>query len=299
MASQNAAGITYAELARSNGLTRGQVARRVYDYKHKRRRKKRLTADVPAKILIFDIETTPILAFTWGVWQQNIPYTFIEQDWHLLSWAAKWLFDSEIMSDVLTPREAKKHDDLRATKSMWTLLDEADIVVAHNAKGFDVKKLNTRFIYHGLTPPSHYHIIDTLTIARSVFKFTSNKLDSINDILGLDKKIETEFELWRQCYYGNKEALHDMEVYNIHDVLILEEAYLKIRPWIKNHPNVNVYGDMDKQRCKNCASDRLCPNGEYTTPLSVYNSFRCENCGALNRNRTNSVQKEQRTTLLR
>lgn len=126
-----------------------------------------------------DIETTPMLGMVWGMYDQNLSYDRIIQDWHLLSWSAKWLFDPEIMSDVLISQEAKLHDDRRITKSIWRLLDEADIVISHNGKSFDLKKLNARFIKYGLNPPSHYQSVDTLLIARSVFKFTSNKLDDL------------------------------------------------------------------------------------------------------------------------
>jgi hypothetical protein len=32
-----------------------------------------------------------------------------------------------------------------------------------------------------------------------------------------------------------------MEAYNIHDVRILEETYLMLRPWIKPHPNMALF----------------------------------------------------------
>jgi hypothetical protein len=48
----------------------------------------------------------------------------------LLTWSAKWLFQDEIMNDKLTSEEAINEDDERITKTLWTLLDEADIVVS-------------------------------------------------------------------------------------------------------------------------------------------------------------------------
>ena len=35
------------------------------------------------------------------------------------------------MGDVLTPEEIVKEDDCRIVKSLWNLINEADIVVAH------------------------------------------------------------------------------------------------------------------------------------------------------------------------
>ena len=107
------------------------------------------TKEVPKapKILIFDIETMFMTVSVWGIsFKQRIPADNIIEDWNALSWSAKWLFDSEIMSDVLTSEEAIARDDSRILKSIWKLLDESDIVIAHNGDKFDLRKLNARFI---------------------------------------------------------------------------------------------------------------------------------------------------------
>lgn len=32
------------------------------------------------KILLLDIETSPLLSYTWGIWQQDVPLNMIEKD---------------------------------------------------------------------------------------------------------------------------------------------------------------------------------------------------------------------------
>ena len=54
-----------------------------------------------AKILYVDIETTPTKAYVWGLWKQNIPINMIEDDWFVLSWAAKWADEKEVLSDSM------------------------------------------------------------------------------------------------------------------------------------------------------------------------------------------------------
>ena len=44
-----------------------------------------------AKILIFDIETSPMEAYAWGTFKENIPIQRIKKDWFVMTWAAKWL----------------------------------------------------------------------------------------------------------------------------------------------------------------------------------------------------------------
>ena len=125
----------------------------------------RLRKDAP-RILIFDVETTPILGYVWSLWQENMPIPAMVRDWHLLSYSAKWLFEDETMSSVLTPTEIFNEDDKRITKEIWKLLDEADIAVAYNGDRFDVKRCNTRFLKHGFPPPSYYVQVDPIITAK-------------------------------------------------------------------------------------------------------------------------------------
>jgi len=111
------------------------------------------------KILVFDIETSPITAYTWGLFKQNIGLNQIKSDWHLLMWAAKWYGEpaSKLMS--MDNSKAKNiQDDKRLIQGLWKLLDEADIIITQNGDAFDVKKFNARAAIHGLLPPSPYKL---------------------------------------------------------------------------------------------------------------------------------------------
>jgi hypothetical protein len=254
---------------------------------------------VNAKILLFDAETSPLCVLTWGLWDQNINIDAILQDWHLLSWSAKWLFSDKILSDVLTAKEAIDHSDRRIVQSMWKLLNEADIIIAHNGNSFDVKKLNTRFLFHKIPPPKNYQSVDTLVVAKYTFKFSSNKLAYINRFLGIPQKTDTDFELWKKCYFGDKQALKSMEEYNRNDVSILEDLYLRLRPYIKGHPNLNLWSDDNISICPNCASPKLNWGGHYYTYTGKYKSFRCNDCGAVGRSRQLDLDKEKRKSIVK
>ena len=250
------------------------------------------------KILIFDIETMFMTVSVWGIsFKQRIPADNIIEDWNALSWSAKWLFDSEIMSDVLTSEEAIARDDSRVLKSIWKLLDESDIVIAHNGNKFDLRKLNARFIQQGLTPPLPYRSIDTLKVAKRYFAFSSYTLKFLCKMFGLSPKIHTGYELWKQCLKGDEEALKKMKQYNIGDILSLEELYLKLRPWIKSSVNFGVYMDTEESVCPNCGGKDLEWKGQYTTTAGRFKTFRCSNCGAIGRSRYSELGKEQRRNL--
>lgn len=252
-----------------------------------------------AKILCLDIETSPLCVLSWGLFDQNINPEAVLNDWYLFSWSAKWLLDDEILSDALTSQESLDRDDFRIVKSIWKLVDEADIVITHNGDKFDNKRLNTRFLYHNLKSVSHYQSIDTLIVARNNFSFSSNRLDAINNFLGLPRKSETGFDLWKRAWFGDAEALKEMEVYNRNDVSILEDLYFRLRGYIKNHPNMNLWNEENVSVCPNCGSTELDWKGFYYTYTGKYKSFRCENCFATGRSRQLETDKEKRKTIVR
>jgi hypothetical protein len=254
-----------------------------------------------AKVLIIDIETAPINAYVWGIWQQNIGLNQIQSDWFCLTWAAKWLFEDKVYSGKLTKKEAIKQDDGRIIKGIWQLINEADIVIAHNAVKFDIPKLNSRFIINGLHPPLPYQTIDTLVHIRRQFGFTSNKLEYVQKLLNLHRKTDTGgMGLWIKCMAGDEQALTDMETYNVNDVRILEETYLHIRAWIKPHPNMGLFIlDETQGRCPSCGHHDLVEEGKpYYTSVNAYDVFRCRNCGSTGRRRTTKLDTAKRRNLL-
>lgn len=254
------------------------------------------------KVLLFDIETAPLLAYTWGLWDQNIALNQIHTDWYVLSWSAKWLDDPPSAIMYQDQRKAKNiEDDSRILKALWKLLDEADIVITQNGKAFDEKKLNARFIMHGFQPPSPFKHIDTLRIAKRKFGFTSNKLEYMtNKLCTKYKKLKHKkfagFELWRACLAGNVAAWNEMEKYNKYDVLSLEELYRKLVPWDDKAPNFNLWSDATDQACK-CGSNEFAKRGYTFTTTGKFQCYRCTNCGAHTRDKTNLLSKEKKTSL--
>jgi uncharacterized Zn-finger protein len=253
------------------------------------------------KVLLFDIETSPLSAFVFqkSIWKTNVSADQVISEWFMLTWSAKWLFDDEIISEKLTGKEALAEDDSRLVGNLWKLLDEADIVIAHNGDGFDIPNMNTRFIVLGFPPPSPYQTIDTMLVARKQFGFTHNSLNALAKIFGFEAKKDTDFELWKSCVNGDEAALKYMQTYNIGDTVLLEKIYLKLRPWIRNHPNIGLYVDSEEAVCPNCGSSDLIweDNKFHYTQVSKFPLFSCK-CGAYGRSRKSSVSKEVREGLV-
>ncbi len=257
------------------------------------------------KVLVFDIETLPCIGNFWGTGKEYISYEHILEDWVVLSWSAKALFEPHIISDILTPTECRRrvnsifnpdaeyhNADYRIVKRMWKLLDEADVVITQNGKKFDVRKLNARFLLYGFPPPHPFHHIDTLEACNAAFSTSSARLGYMMEFLGLARKMDTNFKLWKRCQMGDEKALQEMYQYGLNDTLILEDYYARIRAWIPNHPNFSVYthkyADLDAGEivcpvCRNVLPE-TCFDGYYRTPLgNEYDSFRCGHCGAVGR----------------
>lgn len=253
------------------------------------------TRDLP-RILLFDIETAPMEVFVWGLYKQFIPHTNVIKDWFVLSWSAKWLYEDKILSAVVTSEEAKNRDDGRILGEIWKLLDEADVIIGHNVDRFDDRKLKARFIVNEMMPPSPYKSVDTLKVARKEFAFVSYKQDFLTKYFDLQNKLSTDFQLWRDCVAGKEKALARMLDYNEHDVIGLEQVYLKLMPYIKNHPNLGVM--MNETVCPNCGSDHLEETKYYYyTAANKFRVHRCMNCKAVMRSKkkANSKQTEVRS----
>jgi hypothetical protein len=250
------------------------------------------------KILVFDIETAPIEAYVWGLYDQNIGLNQIKADWYILCFAYKWLGGESKFLGLCDYEGYKSSNDneRNLVEDLYCLLNEANVVVAHNAVRFDVKKVNSRILYYGLPKPHPYKVVDTLKIARSNFALTSNKLDYITKFLGGEGKLENEgMGLWIGCMGGDKDAWEQMKAYNLRDIDELESIYLALRGWDKSHPNLAHYYDDDLTRCTSCGSEKIEPLGEFVpTNTQTYPGYRCLECGQIMRGRKNITPNKEK-----
>lgn len=238
---------------------------------------------VPARILLFDIETLPLHVRVWQLAKNDyISPNNIILDWCALSWSAKWLYSDTVYGEALSGEDAIIHNDEKILPRMWELLNQADMVVGHNSVRFDHKKLNTRFLINNYNPPAYFKTIDTLQVVRQNFALSSNKLDFVNKTLGIHQKTDTDYDLWVKCDAGDEVAIAKMLKYNKNDVQILEELYVRLRPWMGNHPSMRSYVDKDTNICECGSTDLEYLGKPYRTNINKYQAWRCS-CGKLGR----------------
>jgi DNA polymerase elongation subunit (family B) len=242
------------------------------------------------KILLLDLETAPNLVHVWGLFKQNIAISQIIDSSYVMCWAAKWLGEQEVMFGSM--RQGRKN----MLKRLYKLMDEAEVLVHYNGNRFDVPTANKEFLLQGWAPPSTAQQIDLLKTARQKFKFPSNKLDYIAKALKVGGKTKhAGHELWVKCLNGDEQAWQEMENYNKNDVVLLEQVYYKLLPWIKSHPNVGVYSESIS--CPHCGGLHLNKRGFHYTQTMKYQRYQCKSCGAWSRAKAGTGVKEGLTNV--
>jgi DNA polymerase elongation subunit (family B) len=233
------------------------------------------------KILLIDIENTPLLGHAWVVHEAEI--FKVERHSYILSYSYQWYPSKKI--ETVTLRDfpgynPKKHNDKKLCESLWKLLNEAEIVVGQNSDAFDLKKINTRLLFHGMDVLPPRKTVDTLKINRHVFAHPSNKLDDVCRYHGIGRKLpHSGKDLWFGCMEGNDKDWDLMARYNAHDIYLTRALYDLIRPWAHNHPNINI-NTRNEGACPKCGSHALEQRGFSYTRTHEAPRLRCKLCGA-------------------
>jgi DNA polymerase elongation subunit (family B) len=238
------------------------------------------------RILTLDIETAPMLAYTWGLFDQNIGISQIVEPTRVICWAAKWRGAKKVYF-------ASEHGGSRADMvgEIHDLMSNADIVQHYNGTTFDMPHLRREFKGFDLGPNKPVQEIDLYRLVRSRFKFASNKLDYVAQALGVGGKVShTGFDLWRKCLDGDDKAWALMEKYNKNDVVITEDVGEEVRPFAKTHPHMGLFGLSGRDSCSNCEGTDLEKRGYAYTGQSVFQQYKCRQCGAWPRS-TKSVER--------
>lgn len=236
------------------------------------------------KILLWDVETSESVVKTFSLYNQYIHPKNIIRDWFIICGSWKFLGEDAVDSvSLLSDAERFERDftdDYEVTKQLREAILKADIIVHHNGDKFDVKKLNTRLIYHRLPPlPVKLTTVDTLKEAKHTFAFSANRLDYLGQYLDVGRKIKTDDELWGRVLAGQSDAIEEMVEYNKRDVTLLEDVYKVMRPYIR-HPNTASIAANDSDSCcVDCQSTRLQYRGYNTTKIGTKQRFQCLDCG--------------------
>jgi len=261
------------------------------------------------RIVTLDVETSLMLGYFFGTFKQNISLDAIKQDWNLLSFSGKWLGSDAIIYDDLR-EQRNPTNDRRLCNKLHRILRHADVVVAHNGKRFDMRKIRARMAHNRMKPIPNVRVIDTLTESRKQFGFTSQKLIYLSEKFGPEGERKNEhgefpgIKLWIACAQGNPAAWKEMKRYNIPDVTSLEGVYLELRGWFQGAQNLAVFlkpvlVEDGKTICPNCTGHAKREPGKYVhTQVSIFQRYHCDDCGGYSRGRTQVRSREDRSHIL-
>jgi hypothetical protein len=245
-------------------------------------------------ILYYDIETgmAKLSHYTYQL-KQRSKYIFpdaVEYPVWLACVAWKWhgnefIASTSVLKDMERFNECY-HDDYVVVSTLAELMEKADIIIAHNGDRFDWKMFIARCIHHKISPPPKPIMIDTLKAARREARFMSNSLGYLTKELGLSNKDQSPD--WQKIARGCPDEIARAERYCRGDIRSLEALYLRLRPYITNHPNLNaVTNGGHPLSCSKCGSIEIQRRGFQYTNAGKYQRYQCLSCGGWSKDKKN------------
>lgn len=227
--------------------------------------------------LFFDIETSPNIGLFWEAgYKKNITTDNIIRERAIICICYKW----EDEKEVYALQWDSKQNDKRMLQQFIEVANTANELVGHNGDKFDLAWIRTRCLFHGIDMFPTYQTIDTLKVARSKFRFQSNRLNYIAEFLGLGGKIKTEFNLWKDILLNkDKVAMEKMIKYCKKDVSLLEEVYKLLGNHIAPKTHYGVVFGYDRGTCPECGSEDLIKNNRVVTATGLTRiQYKCKTC---------------------
>lgn len=235
------------------------------------------------KVLFFDIETSPCLAYVWGCGKQFVGIKQLRKERKIIS--IGYLFNKEKTVKVLK-MDLNKHfinkfdddADKEMLKKFVKIYNNANLVVAHNGRRFDRARIRARLVKYGL-PDLDMSIPfdDSYTMTKAI-DFTSHKLDHLGRYLQTGQKDHIDYDVWVKVMEGSKKALNEMCVYMKTDVIRLRSAYNKLKPYAKSKLNLSAFHDT-AEICPNCGTNNFCKDAIRYTNSGQFQAYLCKDCG--------------------
>lgn len=233
--------------------------------------------------LYVDIETSLMFAGFWQPGQQYVGTQQIIKEREVMVIGYAWDDDpAQAMTFDMENYDLLQRDDnadLSMLQRFSEIYSEADLIIGHNVKAFDIAVMRARLIKHRLPDFAPTLIDDSYKQLKGI-GFSGKSLDYITQFLGIGQKEDHPLSLWMNiALHKSQEDLNKMVTYCLGDVLNNRKMYKTLQPYVKSSLNMAVfYGD--NQRCPNCgAEDSLVIRGHRQNKLGKYTRYYCKDCG--------------------
>ncbi len=228
------------------------------------------------KILFFDIETTPLLAYVWRLGDQVVRHHQLAEqrrNYEIICVSYAW---NDGKPAKVIHWDYNRQDSGRVVREFDKIIRQADIVIGKNSDRFDVKHINAQRLLHNLPPfPEWVDYTDDLEKQlRKYFIFPSQGLDYISRELGLGGKAKMEFQDWIDIVEKkSKKSFTKMTKYCAKDVEDTRTIWNRVQAHVKPKFNMSTFhGDFC---CRNCGSKNLTKAGIKRNGKSTYQMYFC------------------------
>ncbi len=222
------------------------------------------------KIMILDIESSGLKAdfancFCFGYMWHGAKQA------HILS-------TLDVVDTCKSCRRVDTAQDAKLMKLVYDKISEADMVVTWYGKVFDWKFLNTRMLEAGLPPLPDLPHVDLLFTAKHHLALTSNRLANVQEFLRLPTaKTQLTKRVWRRAQAGHVGDIKYIIDHCIKDVLVLDQTYQKLKPYVRQHPRV---GAAAQKGCRVCGGAVMKRGQAMTVLKGERQRVQCKTCGA-------------------
>ncbi len=233
---------------------------------------------LPLKTVFLDIEVNPLLAYVWRTGKTVITIDSLLPDSMVKIICISWRWGGSKKTYNLHWDEAQ--NDKQLLIDFLEAIKDAECVVGHNGKSFDLKIINARIAYHQLDNQVPLMMIeDTLLMFRKVMNLPSMKLDYLLHYFGIKRKIHTDMSWWmRTCYMNDRMALAKMCKYCNRDVDAMYDLYEKLYAYLPTKQSYAIVNNNNRM-CPGCGKESLISNGYRHTALGKKQRMRCSSCG--------------------
>ncbi len=216
-----------------------------------------------ARILFYDIESTGLQA-DFGT---------------LLAVGYKWAGDKYVYIPAITDYptfDADPTDDKRLVADFIEVMKTADMVVTYNGKRFDQPYLYAKCLEHKIEIPPNIPHVDLYQTVRHNMKISRKSLQNVGYHLSLSaEKTPVEGRIWKRASAGHRPSIKYIVDHCAADVELLEEAYHRLKPLVRQHPRVGLLA-----ACRYCGSHNLQRRGRYLAVVAGPKvRIRCSDCG--------------------
>jgi hypothetical protein len=234
------------------------------------------------RILFFDLETKPLLAYIWQLGKQVVRHGQLHNEHAqpgIICVTYCWNDGKKAQSIDWGYEE---QDTKKVVEQFDEIIRSADHVIGKNNKRFDNKVLNACRMLNGLEgyPEWMRYTDDLEQQMRRYFRLPSHSLDYISGQLGYGGKIKMEFQDWIDIVEKNsngQKALKKMIKYGLKDVEDTRKIWNKLEQHFEPRFNVAIHKEI-KDACKRCASTDIKKNGTKCSGGVKYQEYYCNSC---------------------